>query len=127
VKPSTSDNFWLRERLEEIRLALQRILRRFEGVHSANDFTKNEEGVDRLDAICMLVLAVGEAFRQIDQKTDGKWLARYPEIEWQGVIAVRNVIAHGYFDIEVEAIYGICQSDVPLLLSTVTKMLNDAS
>ncbi|MDQ6708421.1 MAG: DUF86 domain-containing protein [Acidobacteriota bacterium] len=52
----------------------------------------------------MLLLAVGEAFKSIDRKTEGKLLAHYPEIEWSGVKGVRDVIAHGYFEIDAEAI-----------------------
>ena len=50
----------------------------------------------------MSLVAIGEAFRQIDGKTEGRLLARYPGVEWRGVIEARNVIAHGYFDIDVE-------------------------
>ncbi len=115
----------LRERLEDVLEVLERISRRFVDVPSAEYFVQNEEGKDRLDAICMNLIAVGEAFKQIDRKTKGKLLARYPEVEWSGVMGVRDVIAHGYFEIDVEEIYGICQTDIPLLIETVNKMLKN--
>lgn len=115
----------LRERLGDIQNALERILRRFAGTASSTDFARDEAGQDRLDAICMSLIAVGEAFRQIDDKTAGHLLARYPEVDWRGVIGVRNVIAHGYFDIDVEQIYAICQNDIPLLIEVVKKMVED--
>ena len=105
--------------------ALERISRRFTDIHSAKDFTQSEEGTDRLDAICMLLIAVGEAFKQIDRKTEGKLLARHPEIEWSGVMGVRDVIAHGYFEIDAEEIFGICESDIPALIESVRKMIED--
>jgi uncharacterized protein with HEPN domain len=115
----------LRERLESVLEALERIPRRFAAVPSADYFVSTEDGKDRLDAICMILIAVGEAFKQLDQKTDGKFLALYPTVEWSGVKGVRNVIAHGYFEIDVEEVYSICQSDIPTLISTVRKMLED--
>jgi predicted nucleotidyltransferase/uncharacterized protein with HEPN domain len=78
------------ERLEDVLTALERIPRRFAGIDSAAAFEQSEEGRDRLDAICMILVAVGEALKQVD-KTEGRLLARYPEVEWQGVIGVRNV------------------------------------
>jgi uncharacterized protein with HEPN domain len=105
---------------------LERISRRSAGIQSAADFTSTDEGLDRLDGICMLLIAVGEAFKAIDRKTEGL-LARYPEIDWAGVKGVRDVIAHGYFDIDAEEILGICQTDIPALIRTVRKMIDDLS
>ncbi len=56
------------ERLEDVLTALERIPRRFAGVDSAAAFGQSEEGQDRLDAICMILVAVGEAMRQLDRK-----------------------------------------------------------
>lgn len=111
------------ERLEDVLSALERIPRRFAGITSPEAFEQSELGQDRLDAICMILIAVGEALRKIDAKTEGRLLARYPEVEWRGVIGVRNVIAHGYFDIDVEQVFDICQKDIPVLIETLRKMI----
>lgn len=105
--------------------ALERIPRRIAGVSQAEDFDTSPDGQDRLDAICMVLIAVGEALKQIDTKTDGQLLSKYPEIEWRGVIGVRNVIAHGYFDIDAEQVFDICQKDIPLLTTTVRKIIDE--
>lgn len=115
----------LRSRLEDTLEALQRIPRRFEAIHSPDDFLAVEEGRDSLDAICMVLMAVGEAFRQLDQKTKGEWLSRYPQIPWRDVIGVRNVIAHGYFDIDAEQVFSICRDDIPQLIETVQLMIKE--
>jgi uncharacterized protein with HEPN domain len=104
---------------------LQRIPRRFAGIQSAEDFEQSEEGLDRLDAICMSLVAVGETFRQIDGLTEDRLLARYPGVDWRGVIGVRNVIAHAYFDIDAEQVFDICQNDIPDLIATVQTMIKD--
>jgi len=120
-----SDSFSLRERLESVLEALERISRRFGGIQSPDDFLRSDEGIDRLDGICMILIAVGEAFKSIDRKTEGRLLARYPEIEWPGVKGVRDVIAHQYFEIDSEQIFGICQSDIPALIDTVRRMIEE--
>lgn len=119
------DTATLIERLGDVLEALERIPRRFAGIASAEAFEQSEAGRDRLDAICMSLVAVGEALRQIDGKTEGRLLARYPEVEWRGVIGVRNVIAHGYFDIDVEQVFDICQKDIPALIETLRKMIKE--
>ena len=115
----------LRERLESVLEALERIPRRLAHIPSAECFTESAEGKDRLDAICMVLIAVGEAFKQIDRKTDGKLLARYREVDWPGVMGVRDVIAHGYFDVDADEVFAICQTDIPSLICTVHRMLEE--
>ncbi|MFA4910045.1 MAG: HepT-like ribonuclease domain-containing protein [Desulfobacteria bacterium] len=113
------------DRLKDVLEALERIPRRFESIHSPDDFLADETGLEHLDSICMILVAVGEAFRQLDTKTKGDWLARYPQIPWRDVIGVRNVIAHGYFDIDAEQVFNICKKDIPELIRTVRVMIKD--
>lgn len=115
----------VREKLEQIGESLRRIQRRFSDIRSPEDFTANEENLDKLDAIAMMLIAVGESFRKIDLETNGQWLAKYPEIDWRGVIGLRNVLAHDYFDIDPEEIFKICRRDIPQLLDTVQRMLGE--
>lgn len=115
----------LGERLEGVLEVLERIPRRFAGISTSEDFIDNPEGQDRLDAICMVLIAVGEAFKQVDRQTDGKLLARYPDVDWTGVKGVRDVIAHGYFDVDAEEVFAICQNDIPVLIDTVQAMIKD--
>lgn len=115
----------LTERLQDILEALIRIPRRFEAISSPDHFLLDEAGREHLDSIAMILIGVGEAFRQIDTRTKGEFLARYPQIPWKDVIGIRNVLAHGYFDIDADQLFDICQKDVPLLTETVRMMLSD--
>jgi len=115
----------IRERLEQIEESLNRIVRRSSGIKSADDFMANDDNLDKLDAIAMMLIAIGEIFKKIDLETDGLWLTKYPEIDWHGVIGLRDVLAHDYFDIDAEEIYKICRRDIPQLLNTVQRMLRE--
>jgi uncharacterized protein with HEPN domain len=119
------DSSLLYEQLQSVLEALERIPRRFAPVKCPEDFSHSPEGVDRLDAICMILIAVGEAFRKIDRKTEGELLVRYPEVDWSGVKGVRDVIAHGYFDVDAEEVFDICRNDIPALIETVRRMVRD--
>ncbi len=48
------------ELLLEVEESIRRIERRFVDINSANDFIKNDAGLDRLDAIAMMLVAIGE-------------------------------------------------------------------
>jgi len=122
-----SDPALVMDRLENILEALEKILRRFSHVHSVDDFVLSEDGMERLDGICMLLIAIGEAFKQIDRSTGGKLMECYPEIPWADVKGVRDVIAHEYFDIDAEQIFSICKTDIQPLRDTVKKMISEIS
>jgi len=116
------DKLLLKEKLEQIMDAVERINRRFVGITTPNDFLATDINHDKLDAIAMLLIAVGESFKKIDKETEGSFLKKYPDIDWKGVIGVRNILAHDYFDIDVEVIFKICQRDIPQLIKTLEQM-----
>ena len=74
--------------LAQIDEAINRIQRRASGITSHEDFLKDDGGVDRLDAIAMMLIAIGENIKRIDKITGGSLLERYPEINWPGVKGV---------------------------------------
>jgi len=115
----------LGEKLETLLEALERIPRRFEAINSPADFTSTDAGIDRMDAICMILIAAGEEIKNIDSKTEGKLLSRYPDIKWRGVMGVRDVLAHGYFQVNADQLFTICQNDIPALIRTVKCMIED--
>lgn len=67
----------------------------------------------------------GEELKNIDRKTEGKWLSRYPAINWRGAIGVRDVFAHTYFQVNAEQLFDICQNDIPALIETLKTMIKD--
>lgn len=80
--------------LKQIDDALEKIATRAAPVRSANDFTDSPAGMEKLDSICMLFIAIGEALKNVDRITGGTLLSQYPEIDWKGVIGFRDIIAH---------------------------------
>jgi uncharacterized protein with HEPN domain len=119
------DGSLLRERLLQVLEALSRIQRRSAGIAAPEDFEATEENRDKLDAIAMMLIAIGENIKKIDRETDEAFLVRYPHIDWRGIKGIRNVLSHNYFDIDAEQILRICRRDVPELTQTIEQMLAD--
>jgi hypothetical protein len=59
--------------------ATHTVERRFAPITTAADFIASEDGLDRLDAICMQLIAIGESVKNLDKLTNGELLSRYPE------------------------------------------------
>jgi uncharacterized protein with HEPN domain len=70
------------EILSQILKATQRVLRRFEPIQSPNDFVLSESGLEKFDAICMQLIAIGEGLKNLDKVTDKKLLPNYPQVDW---------------------------------------------
>ena len=115
----------LLERLQLVLSALERIPARFASIKAPSDFVASESGLEHMDSICMVLIAVGEEFKKIDRTTEGKLFARYPQIEWRGAIGLRDVLAHGYFQVDSEQLYKICKHSIPLLIETLRQMIQD--
>ena len=113
------------EILEQIRNAIQTIQRRFEPIRSAKDFTDSEAGVEKLDAICMQLIAVGESLKNLDRMTEDSLLPRYPGIDWKKIKGMRDVISHHYFDVDADLIYDVCANHIGKLGETIETMIND--
>ncbi len=115
----------LAEKLKTLLEALERIPRRFADIATPGDFYASDEGIDQMDAICMVLIAAGEEFKNIDRKTGGNLLNRYPGVKWRGVMGTRDVLAHTYFQVNAEQLFDICKNDIPALIETVKTMIAD--
>ena len=117
-----SDPALVHEILSQILTAARRIERRFASIQSANSFLDSDEGVDRLDAICMMLIAIGESLKNLDKVTQGNLLGRYPDVDWKGAKGIRDIISHHYFDLNAEAVFAVCQEKIPELVSAIKAM-----
>jgi uncharacterized protein with HEPN domain len=111
-KPSTSDPALVRTVLENILTAIGRIERRFSDIESPEDFTSTDEGIDRLDAITMMLIAIGEQLKQLDAISDVDLRMRYPHIDWRGAKGIRDFLSHHYFVLDAEVIFDVCETKI---------------
>jgi len=109
----------------QIQKATQTILKRFEVVKSPEDFTNSEAGMEKLDSICMQLIAIGERLKNLDKVTDHSLLPRYPQVEWKKAKGLRDIISHHYFDVNAEAIFEVCKTHIPILMSTIATLIDD--
>ena len=119
------DTELIRSSLIKIQTALDRILKRSETILSPDDFLMTPSGVERLESICMLLIAIGESVKRIDKATNKELLSHYPEIDWKGVMGMRDIIAHHYFDIDAVIVFDVMKNNLPAVKMTIDKMFSD--
>jgi len=113
------------EIMNQIYQAAQTILKRFEPVIKASDFTESPAGMEKLDSICMLLIAIGEALKNLDKITNKKLLCQYPQVDWKKAKGMRDVISHHYFQTDADVIFDVCKKHIPHLTQIVHTMIRD--
>lgn len=105
--------------LQQIKTGILSLQEWNKDIDDMNTLLMSPQGMQALAGNCMIIMAVAEGFKKIDKYTDEKMLPLRPEIPWKQVFGLRNRIAHGYFDIDIEVITQVINEDLqPLLEAT---------
>ena len=94
-------------------------------IKSAENFILSPEGTFALSGVCMQLIYIGESIKSIDSKTNNQYLIRYPEIPWNDIMGLRNIIAHEYHRIDEEEIYLVITNELQPLLNMVRRMKSE--
>jgi uncharacterized protein with HEPN domain len=66
---------------------------------------------------------IGEAARNMERHHSA-FAAQHPEIPWELMYAMRNRVAHGYFQVDYEMVWKSIHADLPPLHNAVRALLN---
>jgi uncharacterized protein with HEPN domain len=113
------------EVLRQIEEASAKIIVRFQTIRQVADFTDSLAGVDKMDAICMMLIVIGESLKNLDKITSGTFLSQYPEVDWKKAKGMRDILTHHYADINAEAVFNTCKEKIPQLRKTIQKMIKE--
>jgi uncharacterized protein with HEPN domain len=114
------------DNLQMIHESINIIEERFAKVTVPDKFVSNNDGVLLLDSIAMRLQVIGELTKKI-HKINSTLLDDYTEVEWNKIIKLREIISHHYEMVDHEIIFDICKNHMPLLKTTIKKMLNQNS
>jgi len=66
-------------------------------------------------AVIMSLVIIGEAATKIMDE-HGEFAVRHPGVPWRSMRGMRNRIAHGYFEIDLEIVWETVQTALPEML-----------
>ena len=110
--------------LYDIQSAIERLQERTEKVYDIDDFLGSSDGMILLDAVCMLLIAIGESLKNLDKVTEGRLLPTHPTIPWKQVKGMRDIISHYYFDVDPAQVLWIVKNEISPLKKAIDSFID---
>ncbi len=76
-------------------------------------------------AVILNLVIIGEAATKL-LNDYSKFLDQHPDVPWRSMKGMRNRIAHGYFDIDLDVVWETVQTALPQLLKWLPAIREDA-
>ena len=106
----------------DIRLFLEDMLqaaKQIEAYIAGLDQAAFEANRQAADAVLFNLYIIGEAVRNIPQEVR----EQHPKIAWKEINAMRNIIAHIYFGIDLDQVWDTVKNDLSPLMVNVAEVL----
>ena len=76
-----------------------------------NEYTSFANDRDYFNSVCMSLLQVGELAGHLSPE----FTANHADIPWRNIIGLRNVVVHGYGQLDTETVWATLKDDLPQL------------
>jgi uncharacterized protein with HEPN domain len=64
-----------------------------------------------IDAVIRNLLIIGEAAKMVPESVR----ASYPTVEWKKMAGLRDILAHHYFEVDLDIVWDVIQNKLPAL------------
>lgn len=67
------------------------------------------------------VVILGEAAGRVSKRLRD----RYPDVEWAEIVAMRNRLVHGYWEIDLAQVWSVINKEIPPLATRLQQLLDE--
>lgn len=103
---------------------LQDIIEAIDRIESyVENTTRSQFESDRMrfDAVVRNLEVIGEAVKRVPNPIR----ENYPSVAWRKIAGLRDRLIHAYFDIDINIIWDVVQSELPILKSEVQRIIDE--
>lgn len=107
--------------MTDSRLYLVDILERARRVrrYAAEDREAFEESDLVQDAILRNLEVIGEAAKRVSDEDRRRWV----HVPWRRMAGLRDVLIHAYQEVDLDAVWTVCEEDIPSLIGNMEDLL----
>ena len=88
-----------------------------------SDFNKFASDKDYFNSICMSLLQIGELANHLSKE----FIDKYNDIPWRNIIGLRNIVVHGYGQLDLEIVWTTLTDDIQELYQKCKAIEKSAS
>lgn len=104
----------------------ERLLDMLEAIRKIEQYAHDESFTSPQDELVEVWMVhhlqiIGEAASRISDDLRKK----HPEVSWGGMIGMRHVLVHGYFETDKDIVWKAVEQDLPKLKTQIEKMLSE--
>ena len=119
----SKSNLTIKDRLEDILESIGLIEEWSQGMTELRDFMIFPGRVMAFNACVMRLQVIGEHVGKL-LKEQSNPLESYPEIPWQAIYGMRNIISHEYGNIDETIVVSVINDDLPKLKAVIKEILS---
>lgn len=120
----SENNTTIRDRLEDILESIKLIQEWTAERKTVDDYMTSSTGVMAFNACVMRLQVIGEHVGKLLTSTQ-KPLDAYPQIPWNAIYGMRNIISHEYANIDEEIIVSVINDDLKPLKAAIEDLLRE--
>lgn len=100
------------------------IARAIEYIRPLSGIGAFEQSQQVQDAVVRNIEIIGEAVNHINRVAPG-FIGRHPELPWAEMRAMRNVVIHQYFSVDLKILWTTVVNDLPGLQRQIDRLLSE--
>jgi uncharacterized protein with HEPN domain len=92
-----------------------------DAISLTSDLTREQFLASQLHqlAIIKLIETIGEAASRVSTAMR----TAHPEIPWSDIVGIRNRLVHGYFEVNLDRVWGTLHNNIPELISLLDPLV----
>jgi uncharacterized protein with HEPN domain len=101
----------------------ERLLDMLEAIQKIEQYAHDETISANEDLVEVWMIHHLQIIGEAASRVSNELRAKYPDVAWGGMIGMRHVLVHGYFETDKELIWRVVEQDIPNLKFQIEKIL----